>query len=135
MFALSHSKQIIFYSIGGKKKIKFTNIEFSIKRQQKTSTKKASWHGKPKFPFNMLYVQKLWYCHEFFKVFYFGLFFLQVLGKAAFSSFNQQQIYFCKFHIMKNKCYAMQMMSLTCQNIITQKLLFFLVVLRTPKVN
>ena len=32
-----------------------------------------------------------------------------------------KKIHSCKFHIMENKCYAMQMMSLTCHRIITER--------------
>lgn len=85
-----------------------TNIEFSIKRQRERR-KKAQPEA---FDSNM-------FCVNCDIVMNFSNHFVRIISPPA--SFHPR-IYFCEFHIMKNKCYSMQMMSLTCQNIITKAL-------------
>lgn len=108
-----------------------TNIEFSIKRQQKAHRERHhNMKGRGSFSICCVYGN----CDI---VMNFSRLFVWIICRhqRQKSKASRKKIYFCTFHIMKNKCYSMQMMSLTCQSVITKAFFFRFLVLRTPKVN
>lgn len=121
-----HDTQIMLYSIN------VQSLDFPISDKSLKSTKIWLMKVKVVFNFNMFCVQ-IAILFGFFQgkhlsaspqiMLIFFIFASESFSYAVFCPPNK--IYFCKYHVMKNKRYSMQMMSLTCRRIITKFFLFF----------